>query len=191
MTAHATKARGLHNEVVKLAGKDSPNADVVFQQGDVVTATLTTANDETVSITYNITLPRPASNGFLCQGTNGLWNIENNSIYLDGISPKEDEWESFDSYRKKYDSILWKKYPNKTKKRFGAISFLVRNAFVESVKRKASPPIDVYDAVAWSVISPLSCESVAQGGAPVDFPDFTDGQWIFNKRIFKPEESGY
>ena len=36
---------------------------------------------------------------------------------------------------------------------------------------------DVYDAATWSVIIPLSIQSVANGSAPVEFPDFTSGRW--------------
>ena len=39
--------------------------------------------------------------------------------------------------------------------------------------------IDVYDAAAWMVVTCLSEESIAMGGAPVAFPDFTDGKWIY------------
>ena len=40
-------------------------------------------------------------------------------------------------------------------------------------------PLDqsVYDGCAWSVIGPLSEQSVAQGGMPVEVPDFTRGAW--------------
>ena len=37
--------------------------------------------------------------------------------------------------------------------------------------------MDVYDAAAWSVIVPLTCQSVAERSRPVDVPDFTRGQW--------------
>jgi hypothetical protein len=37
--------------------------------------------------------------------------------------------------------------------------------------------MDVYDAAAWSVAGPLSEMSIAAGGAPVQFPDFTRGGW--------------
>jgi hypothetical protein len=44
--------------------------------------------------------------------------------------------------------------------------------------REGLPPdFDVYDAVAWSVPGPLSEQSIAKGGAPVRFPDFTRGEW--------------
>lgn len=40
-------------------------------------------------------------------------------------------------------------------------------------------PLDqnVYDAVAWSVISPISAESVADRGNSKEIPDFTRGAW--------------
>jgi len=56
--------------------------------------------------------------------------------------------------------------------------------FVESVKRKAPPPLDVYDAAAWSVITPLSEQSITEGGEPKAFPDFTKGRWIRRKPVF-------
>jgi hypothetical protein len=37
--------------------------------------------------------------------------------------------------------------------------------------------MDAYDAAAWSAPGPLSEMSVAKGGAPMEFPDFTRGRW--------------
>lgn len=59
----------------------------------------------------------------------------------------------------------------------GGIDWLVCRAFVESVKAGTLPPIDVYDAAAWMAIGPLSEASIAQNGAPMEFPDFTRGKW--------------
>ena len=39
------------------------------------------------------------------------------------------------------------------------------------------PPIDTYDMAAWMAITPLSELSIANGGAPVEIPDFTRGAW--------------
>ena len=36
---------------------------------------------------------------------------------------------------------------------------------------------DVYDGAAWSVISPLSAQSVSERSRSVDIPDFTRGAW--------------
>lgn len=40
-------------------------------------------------------------------------------------------------------------------------------------------PLDqsVYDAAAWSVISPISAEPVADRGSSKEIPDFTRGAW--------------
>jgi hypothetical protein len=52
------------------------------------------------------------------------------------------------------------------------------------VKRGEPTPLDVYDAAAWSVIGPLSEQSIAMGNHPVTFPDFTRGQWAKRQPIF-------
>ena len=39
-------------------------------------------------------------------------------------------------------------------------------------------PIDVYDAASWMVITCLTEASIANGGMPIDIPDFTGGKWI-------------
>lgn len=192
ITSTATKSRGLHKHIVETGGENHPKRSVKFKQGDIVTSTITTANGESIIVTHDTSLPRPYSLGFRCQGTKGIWSVENNSIYLEGISPKFDQREPFDPYQEKYDSRLWKKHEQEAAGAgHGGMDYFVRNAFIESVKRKTETPIDVYDAAAWSVISPLSEESVARGGCPVEFPDFTGGKWTTNQRIFKPEEMGY
>jgi predicted dehydrogenase len=204
LTARATKALGIHKKIIERAGKNSPNAGVRFKKGDVVTSTIMTANGETIIATNNTTLPRPYSLGFRCQGTNGLWHVHNTnhntagkhtggayhetdkSIYLENESPHHDMWESFEPYQKRYDAPLYKKHERQASGAgHGGMDWYVRNTFVESIKGNIAPPIDVYDAAAWSVIGPLSEESIAQVGAPVEFPDFTKGQWIHNERIFK------
>ena len=58
------------------------------------------------------------------------------------------------------------------------MDFFVMQAFVESAKKGIAPPIDAYDAAAWSAVTPLSERSIAEGGEPQYFPDFTRGRWI-------------
>jgi hypothetical protein len=45
-------------------------------------------------------------------------------------------------------------------------------------------PIDIYDAVTWSAITPLSEQSIAQQFETLDFPDFTAGAWRNRKPVF-------
>ena len=185
LTSHATKTRGLHEYIVAQGGEDHPNADVRFKLGDIVTTIIHTRNGETVMVSHDTNLPRPYSLAFRVQGTRGLWMNDNRSIYIEGVSPEAHRWEPFDGYQEKHDHPLWKRYSEDAEGAgHGGMDFFVMNAFVESVKRGEPTPLDVYDAAAWSVIGPLSERSIAMGGHPVAFPDFTRGQWAKRKPVF-------
>jgi predicted dehydrogenase len=185
LTSTATKTRGLHNYIVDVGGEDHPNADVEFKLGDIVTTVIKCANGETVVVSHDTNLPRPYSLMFRVQGTKGLWMNDGRTIYIEGVSPESHRWEDFGPYGERYDHPLWKRYEDSaTGSGHGGMDFFVMNAFVEAVKRGVEPPIDVYDAAAWSVISPLSEQSIATGSAPVRFPDFTRGKWVTRTKIF-------
>lgn len=64
------------------------------------------------------------------------------------------------------------------------MDWFVFNGFVQAAKLKIQTPQDVYDAVTWSVITPLSEDSIERGGESVEFPDFTGGQWMYRKNDF-------
>jgi hypothetical protein len=59
----------------------------------------------------------------------------------------------------------------------GGMDFVMAYRLIECMREGAPPDIDVYDAAAWSAPGPLSELSVAKGGIPVRFPDFTRGGW--------------
>ncbi len=185
LTSMATKTRGLHNYIVDKAGEDHPNAKIEFALGDIVTTLIQCANGETIVVSHDTNLPRPYSLNFRVQGTKGLWMRDNRSIYLEGVSPESHRWEPFDKYQQEYDHGLWKRFGSDAEGAgHGGMDFFVVNAFIQSVIRDVPPPIDVYDAAAWSVISPLSEQSVALGGSPQQFPDFTGGKWVTRRSAF-------
>lgn len=181
MTSHATKSRGLHNYIVENGGKDHPNAALQFKMGDVITSTIETAKGETIIVTHDTSLPRPYSLGFRVQGTNGLWEVDGKRIYVEGVSEPH-QWDDAAPWLEKYDHPLWEKYgEHATGAGHGGMDFFVINAFVESVKQQIAPPMDAYDAAAWSAITPLSELSIENNGQPQDFPDFTRGLWVKRK----------
>ena len=185
LTSYASKARGLHDYVVRNGGAQHPNAQVKFALGDIVTTQIACENGETILLTHDTSLPRPYSLGFRVQGTGGLWMDVNQSIYLEGKSPKEHRWEPAQPWLDKYDHPLWKKYASAAEGAgHGGMDFFVLHAFVEALKRGEPMPIDIYDAAAWSAITPLSEQSIADGNRTLEFPDFTQGQWQARKRIF-------
>ena len=177
LTSTATKAIGLHNYIVEKGGEDHPNAKVKFKQGDVITTTVETAMGESIIITHDCNLPRPYSLGFRVQGANGLWEVDGNRIYIEGKSEPH-RWDQANEWLEKYDHPLWQKYGEyATGAGHGGMDFFVMNAFIESAKRNIAPPIDAYDAAAWSAVTPLSEVSIENNGAPQMFPDFTRGLW--------------
>jgi len=185
LCSFSSKARGLHNHIVKVGGKDHPNANVKFKAGDVITTSINCANGETILLQHDTNSPRPYSLGFRVQGTEGLWMDVNNSIYIQGKSSKNDEWDNAQSWFDKYDHPLWARWSKETKGAgHGGMDFFVIHAFVESIKRKAPTPMDVYDAAAYSAITPLSEQSIELGNQTVEFPDFTGGQWMYRKPVF-------
>jgi len=182
MTSHATKGIGLHNYVVEVGGENHPNAQVKFKQGDVITSTIDTANGQTIIITHDCNLPRPYSLGFRVQGSKGLWENDGDRIYVEGQSKEAHSWDDDADWLKKYDHPLWQKYgAYALDAGHGGMDFFVLNSFIESAKANIAPPLDAYDAAAWSAVTPLSEISVANNGEPQNFPDFTRGMWIKRK----------
>jgi predicted dehydrogenase len=185
LSSFASKARGLHEYIVKNGGEQHPNAKVEFKLGDVVTTMIRCANGETILLQHDTNLPRPYSLGFRVQGTKGIWMDVNHSLYIEGVSKTNDDWEDAKAYLDKYDHPLWKRWGASTEGAgHGGMDFFVLHAFVESIKRKTATPMDVYDAAAWSAITPLSEESIKLGNQTVEFPDFTSGQWMNRKNNF-------
>jgi hypothetical protein len=181
LTSTATKGVGLHNYIVKNGGENHPNANVKFKLGDIITSTIETTNGESIIVTHDTNSPRPYSLGFRVQGANGLWEVDGSRIHIDGKTTPH-EWDAADDWLEKYDHPLWKKYGKIANGAgHGGMDFFVMHAFVESAKLNIAPPMDAYDAAAWSAITPLSEASIENNGAPQDFPDFTRGNWVKRK----------
>ena len=177
ITSKATKSIGLHNHIVAVGGPEHPNAQIRFKQGDVITSTIETARGETIIITHDCNLPRPYSLGFRVQGAKGLWEVDGNRIYVEGKSEKH-RWDDAGEWLKEYDHPLWQEYGEYASGAgHGGMDFFVLQAFVQSALKGIAPPLDVYDAAAWSAVTPLSEASITANGAPQEFPDFTKGKW--------------
>jgi predicted dehydrogenase len=190
LVSYSSKSKGLHEYIVKHGGETHPNAKVEFKLGDIVTTMIKCANGETILLQHDTNLPRPYSLGFRVQGTKGLWMDVSKTIYIEGMSKLPHEWDPAQEWLIKYDHPLWQKYGNDAAGAgHGGMDWFVLNAFVESVKKKTAPPQDVYDAVTWSAITPLSETSIRLGGETLEFPDFTQGQWMYRKNDFAIDDT--
>lgn len=185
LCSYATKSRGLHNYIEKVGGENHPNTKVNFKLGDIVTTMIHCNNGETILLQHDTNSPRPYSLGFRVQGTEGLWMDVNQSVYIQGKSKEDDAWDDEKTWFDKYDHPLWIKYNKDAQGAgHGGMDFFVDNAFIESIKRNVATPLDVYDAAAWSAITPLSEQSIELGFQTVEFPDFTSGQWMYREPVF-------
>ena len=59
----------------------------------------------------------------------------------------------------------------------GGMDYLEDYRLIKCLREGLPTDMNVYDAVALSVLTPLSEWSVANGSRPVEFPDFTRGRW--------------
>lgn len=186
----ASKAEGL-KEYVRNHKEKYPNLqETEFKQGDIVNTIITCANGETVLLKLDTTLPRFYARDFTVRGTKGFYEQNTNLVYFDG---EPEEWQTVKAYRDGIDSAtkyeaeympaFWKNITKEqTEAGHGGMDYFEFRHFIDCLKKGEDPAIDVYDAATWMVISVLSEQSILHGGAPVYFPDFTNGKWIMRQR---------
>lgn len=167
-----------NKELKKDLGKEK------FAQTDIVKTFIKTENGELIELTLDTCLPRFYSRGYTIRGLKGLYQEDGDIVYLDKKSFHKYEWDQKrfwgrgKRYAKKYNSELWQ---NTTKEMLeaghGGMDWFVIRAWINTVKNGTLPPIDVYDAAAWMCITPLSEQSIKNGSASVEIPDFTRGKY--------------
>lgn len=194
LTSTASKARSAQVYRKKLAEQGAPvNPTLAFNEGDMVTTVIKCANGETITLKHSISLPRPYSRNGRVQGTNGIWLEDTNGIYIAGKSREEElidvagnpylthYWDRVEDYYDDYDHPIWREYKDIQFGGHNGIDALVILAFVDAVRNQTNTPIDVYDVAAWMAVTCLSEQSIAIGSAPVPFPDFTNGKWVYRE----------
>ncbi len=185
LTATSTSSLGINAYFARKFGPDHPNAKQVYRQGDIVTCTVRTHKGKSIVINYDMQLPRPYDNRWMVQGLLGVYDEDQHSVYLAGRSPKYHEWEPFGPYQEKYEHAWWKEMLAAIGDAgHGGTDYLELKLFVDAVREKKPTPIDIYDSVVMSCVIPLSEQSIQKGGAPVECPDFTRGQWRSRKPVF-------
>ena len=178
LVSMSTRSLGIKDQLERRYGKDHPPAKLPYKQGDIVTTMVKTVKGNTIVIANDMQLPRPYDNRWLIQGTRGLYNEQRDAVYIEGVSPKHEEWEPFPPYQQKYDHALWKNSAAEVIRHgHGGTDAIELREFIRAVRAKTQTPIDVYDSVTMSVVVPLSARSIAAGSRPVECPDFTAGKW--------------
>ena len=185
LSSFASKSRGLRQYAADHLGEDHELARTAYKQGDVVTTVLTCAGGETIVLTLDTTLPRAYySRNIGVRGTKGMSYEDTRVVFTEGMQEKIKDNEA--DFYEKYDHPLHREYESMgTRGGHGGMDWLVCRAFVESVKEGTDTPIDAYDTATWLAIGPLSEQSIAQGGKPLEIPDFTHGLWQTDRPILR------
>jgi len=145
--------------------------------GDMNTSIIKTLKGRTILLQHDVVNPRPYSRLNSVSGTKGAFADYPPRVFVDG--QKQEEWDTIDAFREKYEHPLWKATGELAQKigGHGGMDYVMNYRLMDCLKRGLPPDIDVYDAAAWSAPTPLSEASVAANGAPQKFPDFTRGKW--------------
>ncbi len=155
-----------------------------YRAGDINTSIVTTALGRTIMVQWDENSPRPYSRHNLIQGTKGTLAGFPNRLAIEGapgIRPFHEwtEGEAWEKFVAQYEHPLFKRAGELAQKMggHGGMDFLMLYRIVECLRNGLPLDQNVYEGCLWSAIGPLSERSVAAGGAPQDFPDFTRGGW--------------
>ena len=151
---------------------------------DTVQISLQTAQNRLIHHRLDIVSPRPHNmNNYALQGTRAAFtsNITPSLeplIWIEGRSPTQSNgvpiaWEPLYQYADEWEHPLWREHGDEARKtgHGGADYFAIRE-FAAAIREERPPYVDVYDAVTWSSVTPLSALSLQNGNAPVDVPDW-------------------
>ena len=151
-------------------------------RGNMNTSVIRTERGRTIMLQYDTTSPRVYSRIYMVSGTKGAVQKyhfpERISLGDDWVSEKEME-----NLTEKYMPEIVRRIGNMAKKigGHGGMDFLMSWRLIDCLRNGLPMDIDVYDAVAWSSIIPLSEWSVKHGSQPVLIPDFTCGSYRLNE----------
>jgi len=173
------------------------NAIREWKCGDLSTSLVKLASGRTIMVQWDETSPRPYSRHNYLQGTKGAFGGFPNRIALDvpaeelpaGVRAKmkpdakrsnSHGWDmDMKPWFEAYDHPMWKKVGEVAAKHggHGGMDFVMLWRVQQCLMKGKPLDQSVYDAAAWSAVTPLSRASAEQGSAPQKFPDFTRGRW--------------
>lgn len=171
-----TKPRTMHEYAVTKFGPDSDPAKVDFKLGEMNTTLIYTEQGRVIRVDLDVHSPRPQSYYYLLQGTQGCYDTRT-GVYVEGTSPW-DTWEPIQMYYENHEHPWWVKWGDKARPtgHWGGDYFVIFD-FIRMLRTGREPWVDVYDAACWSSIYGCTKQSLDNGNAPVDMPDFTNGRW--------------
>ncbi len=152
-------------------------------RGNMDMQMIRTNKGRTILIQHDISSPRPYSRIHMLSGTKCFaqkWPLQHIAFghnVADEAKMKELE--------EKYTPEIVRRVGEMAKQvgGHGGMDFIMDWRLIDCLRNGLPVDMDVYDAAAWSCITPLSEWSIANGSQPIEIPDFTRGAWETNKPI--------
>lgn len=154
-------------------------------RGDMNTTTILCQSGATIMVQHDVSSPRPYSRIHLLQGSRGMarkWPVTRVALNTHDGGHRWLNEDEMNVLKEKYEHPLTKTIGDIARKvgGHGGMDFIMDYRLIYCLKNGLPLDQDVYDAAAWSAITPLSIKSVASKGASVKVPDFTRGNWNTN-----------
>lgn len=185
MTATATAALALADYRERHIPKDHRSWKETYVKGDLITVLHTTERGRIIRTEHDVSSPRPYSRINSLQGTRGI--VEDYvpvgesgaRVYVEPDHSGH-SWREYDSYGSEFDHWLWRTIGDDAAANggHGGMDYILQYRSVQQIRRGLVPDIDVYDSATWCASVPMSEMSIENGGATLDFPDFTRGGWV-------------
>ena len=165
-----------------------------FANGDHTMTMIGTAKGKTILLQHNVYTPRPYSREYQVTGTDGFANkypvegfaFRHKDLGEDVVKDHEDltghdfvSEEIKEKIMEKYKHPVVREIEDQARKvgGHGGMDYIMDYRLIYCLRNGLPLDQDVYDAAEWSCIGELSAASMDNGNMPVEFPDFTRGDW--------------
>ena len=192
LVSFSSPARGRKLYAEKNYSADHKWNQLKYEGGDINTSIVKSTLGKTIMIQWDETSPRPYTRHNLVQGTSGILAGFPTRIALEGgvegATENHHRWaegEQLDKIYEQYEHPMYKRLGALAQKMggHGGMDFMMLYRIVECLRTGEALDQNVYEGCLWSAVAPLSEASVAQGGMPQQFPDFTRKQWANTKPL--------
>ena len=147
---------------------------------DTVMMLCKTESGALIKIHIDMLSNRPANSYYSLQGLKGCFESDRgfgdkSKIWLADHSKDSEDWLPFSDFEKDFMPERWKTLPEEAQNiDFDLGEYFEMRDFVDSILNDTAPPIDVYTALDFTVPGLVSRESIANGGKPVEVPNFRE-----------------
>lgn len=176
---------GLSEYSKTLPENDEFHNHTKYVHGDMNNTLIKTELGRTILVQHDVVSPRPYSRINALAGTKAYHEGYPSRLSINGKGHSWLKEEDYKEYREKYKHPLWNKLKAEIEKYggHGGMDFVMMYRLIDAFNKGWHLDMDVYDAAAWSAVTPLSRQSIEMGFAPIKFPDFTRGAWKENRAL--------